>query len=67
MRITFTELKEILANEAELRAIRFERELLKQQILELLVGDAAVQAKVQAAFDKSEAVEDKMRAATVGR
>jgi len=67
MRITFTELKEILANEAELKAIRVERELLKQQILELLAGDAAVQAKVQAAFDKSEAVEDKMRAATVGR
>jgi len=67
MRITLTELKEILANEAELKAVRVERELLKQQVLELLAGDAAVQAKVQAAFDKSEAVEEKMRAATVGR
>ena len=67
MRITLTELKEILANEAELRVIRVERELLRQQVLELLAGDAAVQAKVQAAFDKSEAVEEKMRAATVGR
>jgi len=67
MRITLTELKEILAIEAELKAVRVERELLKQQVLELLAGDAAVQAKVQAAFDKSEAVEEKMRAATVGR
>lgn len=67
MQLTFTELREVLALEAEAKQLRFEREQLKQQIMDLVAGDEAMQAKVQAAFDKSEAVETKMRDAVTSR
>lgn len=67
MKITLTELKEILATDAEVKALRLEREQLRQQIMDLVAGDEAMQAKVQAAFDKSEAVETKMREAVANR
>jgi len=67
MKITLTELFQILDSRAELAALRIERDSLKQQVLELVAGDAAVAAKVTEAFNRSEAVEAKMRAATVGR
>lgn len=63
MKITLTELEHVLADRAELKALRAERDVLLQQILDLTAGDAAMQAKVAAAFNKSEAVEAKMRAA----
>lgn len=39
---------------------------LKAQVAALVAGDAATAAKVQAAFDKSVAAEDKLRAAVPG-
>jgi cell division protein FtsB len=67
MKISLTELKQILADDAELQALRKERAELRQQILDLLAGDAAVAAQAQAVFDKSESVESKMRAGVAGR
>ena len=67
MRISLTELKQILSDDAELKALRQEREELKKQVMDLLAGDAAVAAQVQALFDKSESVESKMRAGVAGR
>lgn len=67
MKITLTELLQILDDRAELKALQAERIALKAQIMELLAGDAAMAAKVSSAFDKSESVEDKMRAAVAAR
>lgn len=67
MKITLTELRALLAEDAAVAALLVERAALKQQILDLLAGDADTAAKVQAAFDKSEATEAKMRAAVAGR
>jgi cell division protein FtsB len=67
MKISFTELKQLLADDAELKALRLEREALKKQVMDLLAGDAEVAAQVQAVFDKSETVEGKMRAGVAGR
>lgn len=61
MKITLTELREILANDALIAALLVERAALKQQILDLLAGDAALQAKASEAFARSEALEAKMR------
>lgn len=63
MKITLTELLQMLDDRDELKALRVERAELEQKILDLVAGDAAMQAKVAAAFNKSEAVEAKMRAA----
>jgi len=62
MKITLTELRQILATEALVVALAAERAQLKQQIVELLAGDAALMEKAKAAFEKSEAVEARMRA-----
>lgn len=61
MKISLTELRQLLAEDALLAALVVERAALKQQILDLLAGDAALQAKVTSAFAKAEAVEAKMR------
>lgn len=62
MEISLTELKQILATDALVAALFIERAALKQQILDLLAGDAALTEKANAAFAKSEAAEAKMRA-----
>ena len=67
MKITLTELMQILATDAEVKALRAERIVLKQQIMDLVAGDEEMQAKVQAAFEKSEVVEAKMRAVVESR
>lgn len=63
MKISLTELEQIFADRAELEKLRAERAVLLQRILDLVAGDAAMQEKIAAAFNKSEAVEAKMRAA----
>lgn len=70
MKITLTELREILRCDKQrrrlkrrVRALLAERVALQQEISVLLAGDAALLAKAQAAFDKSETVEAKMRGA----
>jgi len=40
---------------------------LRQEITDLVAGDTETAAKVEAAFQKSEATEAKMRAAAAGR
>lgn len=67
MQISLTELLQIIDDRRELVALRAEREALRQQITDLVAGDAAVAAAVGAAFDKSESVEAKMRAGVAGR
>jgi phage shock protein A len=69
LKITLTELREILANDAEIIALRGQvvdllasNADLKRQILDLLAGDAALQAKANEAFAKAEALEAKARA-----
>ena len=62
MKITLTELRQLLAEDALVAALLVERAALRQQIIDLLAGDAALQAAATAAFDKSEATEAKMRA-----
>lgn len=69
MKLSFTELREILATYAELevrrqqvRQLLTESIALRQQIIDLLAGDAATQAKAAELFAKSEATEARMRA-----
>jgi hypothetical protein len=61
MRISFTELKQILADEAELKAVRRERDVLRQQVVDLMADRADTLARVQAVLDQSETLELKMR------
>jgi len=62
MKLSFTELRDVLKTYDERDALKVERDALKAEVLALLAGDAELAAKVQAAFEKSEAVEARMRA-----
>lgn len=61
MKITLTELLRILADRQRIHDLLIERAALKQQIQDLLAGDAVLLAKATAAFEKAEALEAKAR------
>jgi hypothetical protein len=68
MKISLTELREILATaeerdmlKAQNAALTVERDGLKAEVMALVAHDAKLAAQVNAAFETSEALESKLR------